>query len=241
MWFETSGYAEFDSTDQPLRVTGFTTDVTARKQSEMRQALLVRELHHRVKNNLATVLAVANLSGRNASSLEDYKRKLRDRIQSMARSHTLLTENAFQKAQISGILANELEAYADSAGDRITLEGPEIDLPAEVAVSLGMAFHELATNAGKYGSLSVESGKLRVAWNMNKGDKGRRLHVNWSESGGPPVTPPSRSGFGSRLLENVIGGQLRGRVQLRFEPDGLIAEIEAALDQPDYAVRYATP
>ena len=241
MWFETSGYAEFDSNGQSLRVTGFTTDVTARKQSEMRQALLVRELHHRVKNNLATVLAVANLSGRNASSLEDYKRKLRDRIQSMARSHTLLTENAFQKAQISGILANELEAYADSAGDRITLEGPEIDLPAEVAVSLGMAFHELATNAGKYGSLSVESGKLRVAWNMNKGDKGRRLHVNWSESGGPPVTPPSRSGFGSRLLENVIGGQLRGRVQLRFEPDGLIAEIEAALDQPDYAARSTPP
>lgn len=237
LWFETSGYAEFDGGGAPLRVTGFTTDVTARKQAEMRQALLVRELHHRVKNNLATVLAVANLSGRNAASLEEYKRKLRDRIQSMARSHTLLTENAFQRAQISRILANELEAYADSSGDRITLEGPEIDLSAEVAVSLGMAFHELATNAGKYGSLSVEGGRLSVVWTMSEGEQGRRLHINWRESGGPPVSPPTRSGFGSRLLDNVIGGQLRGRVQLRFEPDGLIAEIEAALDQPDYAAR----
>lgn len=237
MWFETSGYAEFDANGEPLRVTGFTADVTARKQSEMRQALLVRELHHRVKNNLATVLAVANLSGRNAASLEEYKRKLRDRIQSMARSHTLLTENAFQRAQMSRILANELEAYADSSGDRITLEGPEIDLSAEVAVSLGMAFHELATNAGKYGSLSVDGGRLSVVWSMTQGETGRRLHINWRESGGPPVSPPTRTGFGSRLLDNVIGGQLRGRVQMRFEPDGMVAEIEAALDQPDYAAR----
>lgn len=241
MWFETSGYAEFDSNGAPLRVTGFTADVTARKHAEMRQALLVRELHHRVKNNLATVLAVANLSGCNATNLEDYKRKLRDRIQSMARSHTLLTENAFQKAQISAILANELEAYADSAGDRIALEGPEIDLSAEVAVSLGMAFHELATNAGKYGSLSVDGGRLSVVWTMDTGDQGRRLHVVWRESGGPPVAPPTRRGFGTRLLDNVIGGQLRGRVQLRFESDGLIADIEAALDQPDYAASSTPP
>lgn len=237
MWLETSGYAEFDECGEALRVTGFTTDVTARKQAEMRQALLVRELHHRVKNNLATVLAVANLSGRNAASLEEYKSKLRDRIQSMARSHTLLTENAFQRAPITRILENELEAYGDASNDRIQLSGPEIELPAEAAVSLGMAFHELATNAGKYGSLSREGGRLNVDWSVKEGQAGRRLHVLWRESGGPPVTPPNRTGFGSRLLDNVIGGQLRGRVQMRFEPSGLVAEIDAALDQPDYASR----
>jgi two-component sensor histidine kinase len=237
MWLETSGYAEFDRRGEALRVTGFTTDVTARKQAETRQALLVRELHHRVKNNLATVLAVANLSGRNAATLEDYKSKLRDRIQSMARSHTLLSENAFQRAPITRILANELEAYEDTSGERIRLEGPEIELPAESAVSLGMAFHELATNAGKYGSLSREGGKLAVEWSVEEKDSGRWLRVHWRESEGPPVTAPSRTGFGSRLLDNVIGGQLRGRVRLNFEPTGLVADIEAALDQPDYASR----
>jgi two-component sensor histidine kinase/PAS domain-containing protein len=237
MWLETSGYAEFDARGEALRVTGFTTDVTARKQAETRQALLVRELHHRVKNNLATVLAVANLSGRNAASLEEYKSKLRDRIQSMARSHTLLTENAFQRAPITRILANELEAYGDSSGDRIRLSGPEIELPAEAAVSLGMAFHELATNAGKYGSLSQESGKLSVEWSLEDKENGRRLRVHWRESDGPPVTPPTRTGFGSRLLDNVIGGQLRGRVRLNFEPSGLVCDIEASLDPPDYVSR----
>ncbi len=237
MWFETSGYAEFDHEDAPLRVTGFTTDVTARKQAEMRQALLVRELHHRVKNNLATVLAVANLSGRNAASIDEYKHKFRDRIQSMARSHTLLTESAFQRASLRRIIANELEAYADTTGERIYLDGPEIELPSEVAVSLGMAFHELATNAGKYGSLSVESGRLSVAWRITEGESGRRLNLTWRESDGPAVTAPTRTGFGSRLLDNVITGQLHGRVSINFAPEGLTAKIEAALDLSDYATR----
>jgi len=237
MWFETSGYAEFDHEDAPLRVTGFTTDVTARKQAEMRQALLVRELHHRVKNNLATVLAVANLSGRNAASIDEYKHKFRDRIQSMARSHTLLTESAFQRASLRRIIANELEAYADTTGERIYLDGPEIELPSEVAVSLGMAFHELATNAGKYGSLSVESGRLSVAWRITEDESGRRLNLAWRESDGPAVTAPTRTGFGSRLLDNVITGQLHGRVSINFAPEGLTAKIEAALDLSDYATR----
>ena len=133
--------------------------------------------------------------------------------------------------------ANELEAYADTTGERIYLDGPEIELPSEVAVSLGMAFHELATNAGKYGSLSVESGRLSVAWRITEGESGRRLNLTWRESDGPAVTAPTRTGFGSRLLDNVITGQLHGRVSINFAPEGLTAKIEAALDLSDYATR----
>ncbi len=235
VWMETSGYAQFSASGEMLRVTGFTADVTARKQAEMRQELLVRELHHRVKNNLATVLALANLSGRNATSLDDYKRKLRDRIQSLARSHTLLTEHAFQRAQLSRVLGNELEAYADSSGERVRMEGPDIELPAEAAVGLGMAFHELATNAGKYGSLSQDGGRLEVAWSVDRRQGQRRLHVVWREINGPPVILPERNGFGMRLLESIIGGQLRGKVALNFEPTGLLATIEATLDPTEDA------
>ncbi len=234
IWLQTSGVGEPSSLDGRLRVTGFTRDITSRKEAEIRQSLLVRELHHRVKNNLATVLALANLSGRDAVSVEDYKTKLRARIQSMARSHSLLNENSFRSAFLRTLLLDELEPYAQGDRDRIAIEGPDVDLPPEAALALGMAMHELATNAGKYGSLSCERGRLDVRWEVLTECEGeaerRRLRIVWRESEGPPVVRPQRKGFGSRLLESVIGEQLKGRVELRFEPDGLVAVIEASLD-----------
>ncbi|HEY8580419.1 MAG TPA: HWE histidine kinase domain-containing protein, partial [Beijerinckiaceae bacterium] len=229
VWLESSGYGEFDDEGRLARVTGFTTDVTARKDAQTRQDLLVRELHHRVKNNLATVLAVANLSGRGATSLEDYKKRLRARIQSMARSHTLLTESAFQRASLAAVLRNELEAYADPEEGRVTLEGAEVEVSPESAIGLGMAFHELATNAGKYGALSHESGRLDVRWGVETGAGERTLRLRWIESGGPAVSRPNRLGFGTRLLENVIAGQLGGRIEMRYEPGGLEVEIVAPM------------
>jgi two-component sensor histidine kinase len=234
IWLQTSGVGEPSSLDGRLRITGFTRDITSRKEAEIRQSLLVRELHHRVKNNLATVLALANLSGRDAVSVEDYKTKLRARIQSMARSHSLLNENSFRSAFLRTLLLDELEPYAQGDRDRITIEGPDVNLPPEAALALGMAMHELATNAGKYGSLSCERGRLDVRWEALTEGEGeaerRRLRIVWRESEGPPVVRPQRKGFGSRLLESVIGEQLKGRVELRFEPDGLVAVIEASLD-----------
>ena len=174
------------------------------------------------------------MSGRDAVSVEDYKTKLRARIQSMARSHSLLNENSFRSAFLRTLLLDELEPYAQGDRDRIAIEGPDVDLPPEAALALGMAMHELATNAGKYGSLSCERGRLDVRWEVLTECEGeaerRRLRIVWRESEGPPVVRPQRKGFGSRLLESVIGEQLKGRVELRFEPDGLVAVIEASLD-----------
>ncbi len=246
IWLQVKGVCAPDPSGNGYRLTGFARDITTRKQSELRQSLLVRELHHRVKNNLATVLALANLSGRNAASVEDYQTKLRARIQSMARTHSLLTENAFRPAFLRSLLRDELEPYAQGDRDRIRIEGPDVDLPPEAALALGMAAHELATNAGKYGALSTDEGRLDVTCRIIEGGAGdeqhNRLRIEWRESNGPPVTPPARKGFGSRLLESVIGDQLKGSVDLRYEPDGLVAIIETRLDEsrlePDLALHH---
>lgn len=234
LWLHVNGVCEREPLTNGVRVSGFVRDVTSRKESEIRQSLLVRELHHRVKNNLATVLALANLSGRNATSVADYQNKLRARIQSMARSHSLLNENSFRPGFLRTLLHDELEPYAQGELDRIHLEGPDVDLPPEAALALGMAAHELATNAGKYGALSSEHGQIDVRWQVIESPGAEhdrcRLRLEWRESGGPPVTPPAHKGFGSRLLENVIGEQLKGWVELRYEPAGLVAIIEAQLD-----------
>jgi two-component sensor histidine kinase len=233
IWIQVNGVCEPDPARDGVRVTGFARDITTRKESQIRQSLLVRELHHRVKNNLATVLALANLSGRNAVSVEDYQNKLRARIQSMARSHSLLNENSSRPGFLRTLLNDELEPYAEGERKRIHIDGPDVDLPPEAALALGMAIHELATNAGKYGALSNERGDLDVRWQAVPEDEDRqrhRLRIEWSERNGPPVTPPARKGFGSRLLESVIVQQLKGRVELRYDPDGLTAIIEARLD-----------
>ncbi len=233
-WLQVNGVCQPDPSGRGVRVTGFARDITTRKQSQIRQALLVRELHHRVKNNLATVLALANLSARNATSVQDYQNKLRARIQSMARSHSLLNENSFRHGFLRTLIMEELEPYIQGEQDRVKIDGKDIELPPEAALALGMAMHELATNAGKYGALSNESGSIQVSWREIEPDAAdgvTRLHIEWRESGGPPVIPPSRKGFGSRLLESVIGEQLKGHVELRYEPDGLVAIIEARLDE----------
>ncbi len=233
IWIQVNGVCELDPVRDGVRVTGFARDITTRKQSQIRQSLLVRELHHRVKNNLATVLALANLSGRNAVSVEDYQNKLRARIQSMARSHSLLNENSSRPGFLRTLLNDELEPYAEGERERIHIEGPDVDLPPEAALALGMAIHELATNAGKYGALSNERGDLDVRWQVVQEDNDRQRHllrIEWRERNGPPVTPPARKGFGSRLLESVIVQQLKGRVELRYDPEGLTAIIDARLD-----------
>lgn len=234
IWLQVNGVCALDPSGNGYRLTGFARDITTRKQSQLRQSLLVRELHHRVKNNLATVLALANLSGRNAASVEDYQTKLRARIQSMARAHSLLSENAFRPAFLRTLLRDELEPYAQGDRDRIRIEGPDADLPPEAALALGMAAHELATNAGKYGALSTADGRLEIICSVIESGVGeerhKRLRIEWRESCGPPVTLPARKGFGSRLLESVLGDQLKGSVELHYEPEGLVAIMEARLD-----------
>lgn len=204
-------------------------DQTARKRAEERQELLIRELHHRVRNTLATVQAIASSSVRSARSMEEFGEAFLGRINALSQTHSLLTDDFWQAASLRDLLAFQLKPYEDDSQRQVTLEGPPIDLPAGLAVPLSMAIHELTTNAAKHGSLSVEGGHVTVSWNVQDQGGERLLCLEWCERNGPPVTPPTREGFGSRLLERVLSTHANARVNADYRPEGLCFVAEMAL------------
>jgi two-component sensor histidine kinase len=207
------------------------SEIEERKQAQTQQSLLIRELHHRVKNTLATVQAVVGATARSALSIDDFYQAFVGRIISLANTHSLLTEAVWQTASLREILEKELRPYNDTRGERIVLNGPAVDLPSEAAVPIGMAIHELTTNAAKYGALSIPGGKVAIAWEAEPVEDGTRLKLVWEERGGPGVSAPTRQGFGSRLLHRVLATQLNAKVELDFRPKGLRVAIDAVLKQ----------
>ena len=221
-----AGRFERDAPDRlPRRLIGVVADVTDRRIAEDRQSLLIRELHHRVKNTLATVQAIVGSTARTATDIESFYEAFVGRIKSLAHTHSVLTEATWQTASLNGLLVNELKPYAEvtevgGADGRIRLDGPAIDLPSEIAVPIGMAIHELTTNAAKYGALSNRTGRVAVSWALEAGGPAGRLRFSWRETGGPTVAPPQRQGFGSRLLQRVLITQVQAEVVTDYAPDG---------------------
>ncbi len=218
----------------PRRLIGVVADITDRTLAAERQSLLIRELHHRVKNTLATVQAIVGSTARTASSIDSFYEAFVGRIMSLAHTHSVLTEDVWQTASLRGLLENELRPYADGemragSGGRIELDGPAVDLPSEIAVPIGMAIHELTTNAAKYGALSNRSGRVRIRWSVEPGADRPRLRFHWQESGGPAVAPPTRQGFGSRLLQRVLTTQVQAEVATDYAPGGLVLTMLAPL------------
>jgi two-component sensor histidine kinase len=209
-----------DETGRLVGAVNMLVDITERKRAEEQQSLLVRELHHRVKNTLATVQAIMGSTARSADTIEDFKTALIGRIGALAKTHRLLTEESGE-VSFGSIVHNELDAFDDGSDNRITLTGPEVYLSAQHAVSLGMAIHELTTNAAKFGSLSVYGGKIDVTWRITIEAKGRSLDFTWIESGGPPVSAPKRHGFGSRLMEFVLPGQIQATATIDYRREGV--------------------
>ncbi|QRM32107.1 sensor histidine kinase [Microvirga sp. VF16] len=207
------------------------SEIEERKQAQTQQSLLIRELHHRVKNTLATVQAVVGATARSALSIDDFYHAFVGRIISLANTHSLLTEAVWQTASLREILEKELRPYNDTKGERVILNGPAVELPSEAAVPIGMAIHELTTNAAKYGALSIPNGKVAVTWEAEPADGGTRLQLVWEERGGPAVSSPKRQGFGSRLLHRVLATQLNAKVEMDFNPTGLRVAIDAVLKQ----------
>ncbi len=208
-------------------------DVTDHVRAERSQALLVRELHHRVRNTLATVQGVMNSTARTAETIEDYQWAFSGRISSLARTHSLLTEEIQQFVSFPNLLRQEIGAYADGAPDRVVLEGPDVELPSQLAVPLGMTIHELATNAYRHGALSVPDGQVTVAWTVVPAKDKRVLTCRWTESGGPTVTPPARQGFGSMILTRVLSQQIGAKVDASYSPQGfeLRADIPLVIER----------
>ena len=223
---------------QPLRnavgeVTGIFVegqDVTERLRGEQHLRLVVNELNHRVKNTLATIQAVASQTFRNAEDLPGAQKSFTQRIMALARANDLLTGENWEGASLSDLVAGASVTLSGNEPGRFTASGPEIRLSPKAALSLSMAMHELGTNAVKYGALSNETGTVDVSWRIDPSANGDRMHIEWRESGGPAVEPPKRRGFGSRLVERGLAGELGGTVQLEFEPSGVVCVIEAPVD-----------
>jgi PAS domain S-box-containing protein len=210
----------YDEKGAPLRMVGVNIDITRYKESENRQNLLIRELHHRVKNTLATVQAIVGSTARTATSIDEFYQGFVGRIVSLARTHNLLTEDLWQKAALEELVQTELGPYEDEARNRITIEGPHLELPSEAAVPIGMAIHELTTNAAKHGALSTFGGQVDVRWEIVDRER-PMLNFSWIEHGGPRVSTPTRQGFGTRLLQRVLATQLQAEVSMEFPEEGL--------------------
>jgi len=194
-------------------------DVTERRAFEDRQAMMVRELHHRVKNTLATVQAVLNATMRSAVSLPEFGRAFTGRIVSLARTHALITEDQAQVASFEGLLRAELDPYNENG--RITLRGPDLRLPSEVAVPVGMALHELTTNALRHGALAHPDGRVTVTWTVEDRTGAGWLAWVWNEHDGPPPKLPTREGFGMRLINRILAAQTGAEVDVAADADGL--------------------
>ncbi len=206
----------------------FILDLTERKEAEKRQQVMVDELNHRVKNTLATVMALSTQTFRTTSSQEAFCEAFEGRLLALSQTHNLLNRSFWRGAGLRDILKQELAPYASTDARSYTLDGIDLKLGPVTAVTLGMAFHELTTNAAKYGALSVAGGKVLVAWSMSHPG---RLHVEWRETGGPPVSPPQRRGFGSRLIEQALASDLNGNARLYFPREGVRCSMDIPLDQ----------
>ncbi len=204
-------------------------EIDERRQAQNQQSFLIRELHHRVKNTLATVQAVVGATARATSNIDDFYKAFVGRIISLANTHSLLTEAVWQTAPLREILEKELRPYNDEKSRRIILDGPSVELPSDIAVPVGMAIHELTTNAAKYGALSESTGRVTVSWDVQGYGDDARLVLSWEERGGPEVSQPERQGFGSRLLHRVLTTQLNAKVEVDYDPAGLHVAIDAPL------------
>jgi len=203
--------------------------LAAGRRAEQRQALLVRELHHRVRNTLAMVQALLGATARSTGTSGEFYRSFSARIGSLAKTQTLLTEDYWQTASLRDLALKELRPFEESGTRRFVLDGPPVELSADLAVPLGMALHELATNAARHGALSGPAGQVEVTWDHKTVEGVRKVQLEWRERGGPPVRSPEREGFGSTLLRNVVPMQANAQVEVEFDHEGLRCRIEAPL------------
>ncbi len=201
---------------------GVQVDIHDMKVAEERRGMLMKEMSHRIKNNLSTVLSIAAQTGRHAADYAAFNKSFQARLQAMAKSHDLLMKDERGTADLREILEAELLPYsADTAlGRTLTLNGEAVRLSTRAAVGFGLVVHELATNAAKYGAYSG-GGAIDVSWQANGGP----ISLQWRERGGPPAPAPAKAGFGSQLIDSILRGELGGGVETRFLPQGFEADL----------------
>ncbi|MBX9651114.1 MAG: PAS domain-containing protein [Xanthobacteraceae bacterium] len=202
---------------------GVHTDVTEAREREDQIGFLMRELSHRSKNALAVVQSLARQTGRTSRDVDEFLKRFDDRVRGMAASLDLLVERDWQGVSIAQLLKSQIGHYLGDHEHRLVAEGPDLLLTADATQNLGLALHELSTNAAKYGALSVASGLVKIKWRIiaAEGDEPTLFEIKWRESGGPKVKKPARKGFGQEVVQRLVQNALSGEVKLAFHPDGV--------------------
>lgn len=204
------------------------------RQASIRTSL-TRELNHRVKNTLANVLSIVALTRRRYTDIGEFAERLTGRIRALSATHDLLSQSDWSNAPIDEIVRSELAPYIDPFDNHVEMGGPDVSLAPNDALSLGMAIHELATNASKYGGLSTHEGTIHVHWKLVAPEL---VEIHWREEGGPPVRAPDRRGFGMELIEKIVAHELQSQVDLRFDPAGLQCTLRVPVRKlSDFALR----
>ncbi len=216
----------FDEQGKIVGTIGVSTDITERENRARQIEFIMRELSHRSKNLLMIIQAVARQSVRQSSSLQDFEQQFNDRLASLARLHDLLIQEEWRGASLRAIAQTQVSPFA---GNRAKIDGIEILLRPDIAQVISMVFHELATNAAKYGALSKAAGNIQITWGF-VGDTRKRLFIRWQEIGGPLVVSPQRTGFGSSVLERMAVQIPDASVSLKFLPTGVIWHLEAPIE-----------
>jgi two-component sensor histidine kinase len=206
------------------RIAFTAVDITARKRTEEQRQLLINELNHRVKNTLATVQSIAAQTLRGTGSMIEARDAFTDRLIALAKAHDVLTRESWEGAELHDIITDATGPHGGR--DRFHVSGPPVWLSPTLSLSLSLALHELATNAAKYGALSNETGTVTVSWEVSDPVGAPRLALRWAESGGPPVQPPTRQGFGSRLIRG-LSAEIGASATVDYAPDGLVCVLTA--------------
>ena len=225
-WYDFHIEALRDAEGVIIGLTGAAVDITERKEGEAHLRLLMRELTHRSKNLLAVIQAMARQTAKHAGNVERFLSRFGERLQALSRSHDLLVQEGWHGASLDDLVRSQLGHYLDRKNSQVSVEGKgDVQLKPEAAQSLGLALHELATNAAKYGALSRVRGRVHVAWKRLPPEQGSAIELRWTESKGPKVSAPKRRGFGSMVIEHNLVRAIEAKVDLTFDPDGLKCRI----------------
>ena len=203
-------------------------DLSKHKAEQAHSKMLIDELNHRVKNTLSAVQSIVRQALQTASDPKVIRESIESRLFALSRSHDLLTRENWESAELLDVVNDALEPFLTAAGraKRLVITGKNVRFPPKEALALGIAFNELGTNAVKYGAFANETGSIHVSWTIDPRPDGRRLLLRWQEKDGPPVTSPSRKGFGSRVLERGLAHELAGTVQLDYRSDGVVCTMD---------------
>lgn len=228
-WVAARGEVLRDRAGKPIRFIGVNLDITERKDREEHIALLMRETLHRSKNQLMLIQVMARQSALASRSLEEFFARFSERLHGLAASQDLLVKKNWEGVPLRDLIRSQLGHYMEDLGGRVALEGPDLAIRPEPAQNLGLAFHELASNATKHGALSSDTGRIDVRWSIRLNDAGvPRFRLEWKERGGTPVQPPRSKGFGHLVMERIAPRAIDGTVEIAFTPEGLSWTLEGS-------------